>query len=158
MGVKIAAAMGAEVTTLTRSDAERADAAALGAAHFYATAEPTVLKPLRGSFDLTISTFSAGVKVETYLALLRLSGTLVNVGVSPEPCSVCFGSLAGNRRRLSASGFGGNRETQEMLDFCAANGKGANIEVIGASQIHDAQEQVVHSDVRYRFAIDTSAF
>ena len=158
MGVKIAAAMGAEVTILTRSEAKRADAAALGAAHFVATEDRANLKPLRGTFDLIVNTISAGVNVQDYLGLLRLHGSLVNVGVSPEPYTVNFGTLAGGQRSLSASGIGGIRETQEMLDFCAQHGIGAEIEVITASQIDEAYDRVVASDVRYRFVIDIETF
>ena len=89
-----------------------------------------------------------------YLSLLRLDGALVNVGVSPEPYSVRFGNLAQARRTLSASGIGGIRETSEMLEFCAEHGLGADIEVIAASQIDEAYDRVVASDVRYRFVID----
>ncbi len=158
VGVKIAHAMGAEVTILTRSEDKRADAERLGADHFFSTSNPEVMKTLRGSFDLIINTISAGIKAGDYLALLRLDGALVNVGVSPEPYSVRFGQLAQGRRSLSASGIGGIRETQEMLDFCAANGFGADIEVISAAQIDEAYDRVVASDVRYRFVIDISSF
>ena len=158
MGVKIAAAMGAEVTILTRSEAKRADAEALGAAHFVSTADRANLKPLRNTFDLIVNTISAGVDVTHYLPLLRLHGALVNVGVPTEPYSVPFGLLAGGQRSLSASGIGGIKETQEMLDFCAAHGLGAEIEVIAADQIDEAYDRVVASDVRYRFVIDAATF
>ena len=158
VGVKLAAAMGAEVTILTRSEDKQADATALGAAHFHSTRDRAGLKALRNSFDLIINTISAGVDVADYLPLLRLHGTLVNVGVSPEPYTVPFFLLAGGQKSLAASGIGGIRETQEMLDFCAAHGIGAEIELIGADQIDSAYDRVVASDVRYRFVIDTATF
>jgi uncharacterized zinc-type alcohol dehydrogenase-like protein len=158
MGVKIASAMGADVSIFTRSDAKRADAARLGATSFTAPADRDTLKPKRYTMDLIINTISGGVDVETYLALLRLNGTLVNVGVSPEPYTVRFGPLVGGRRSLAASGIGGIRETQEMLDFCAAHGLGADIEVISAQEIDVAYDRVVSSDVRYRFVIDAATF
>ncbi|MEI8051374.1 MAG: NAD(P)-dependent alcohol dehydrogenase [Actinomycetes bacterium] len=154
MGVKIAHAKGAEVTVLTRSEDKAHDAKRLGADHFVATGDPAALKALRGTFDLVLNTISAGIKVSDYLSLLRLDGALVNVGVSPEPYSVRFGNLAQARRTLSASGIGGIRETSEMLEFCAEHALGAEIEVIAASQIDEAYDRVVASDVRYRFVID----
>jgi uncharacterized zinc-type alcohol dehydrogenase-like protein len=157
MGVKLAAAMGAEVTILSRTAAKQADALALGATHFALT-EPQVLRTLRSSFDLIVNTVSAPIKAETYLSLLRFNGVLANVGVSPEPLSTRFSPLAQNNRVLAASGIGGIRETQEMLDFCAANNVGATIETISASEIDVAYDRVVASDVRYRFVIDTSTF
>jgi uncharacterized zinc-type alcohol dehydrogenase-like protein len=105
-----------------------------------------------------VNTVSASVNAETYLSLLRFNGVLANVGVSPEPLSTRFSPLAQNNRVLAASGIGGIRETQEMLNFCAAHGVGSMIETIAASQIDEAYDRVVASDVRYRFVIDTSTF
>ncbi len=158
VGVKIAAAMGAEVSILSRSDDKRGDAAALGAAHFHATGDPSVLKSLRGTFDLIVNTVSGNLPIDTYLSLLRLDGVMANVGVAPEPFQVRFSSLAGNRRSLTGSAIGGIRETQEMLDFCAEHGLGADIELISSHQINEAYDRVVNSDVRYRFVIDAATF
>ena len=156
VGAKIAAAMGAEVTILTRSSDKEADAARLGATSFIATADPSSLKPLRSTFDLIINTASAGIDTNRYLGLLRLNGSMVNVGVSTEGHHTSFSALSRNRRSLAGSGIGGIRETQEMLDFCASHGIGADIEAISASQIDEAYDRVVASDVRYRFVIDAS--
>ncbi len=156
IGVKIAAAMGADVTILTRSDAKRSDAERLGAHHFHATGDPSVLKGLRNTYDLIINTVSGEIDTDRYLSLLRLNGTMVNVGVSPLGYRARFGSLATNRRSLAGSGIGGIRQTQEMLDFCAAHGIGAEIETIPASMIDEAYDRVVASDVRYRFVIDAA--
>ena len=157
MGVKLAAAMGAEVTILSRTAAKEADATALGAHHFVVT-EPSQLRSLRSTYDLIVNTVSASVNAETYLSLLRFNGVLANVGVSPEPLSTRFSPLAQNNRVLAASGIGGIRETQEMINFCAAHGVGSMIETIAASQIDEAYDRVVASDVRYRFVIDASTF
>lgn len=158
VGVKIAKAMGAEVTILTRSNAKEADAARLGASRFVATSDPEALKSLRNSFDLIINTISSGVDVLQYLPTLRLHGSMVNVGVPTEPYTVPFGFLAGGQKSLSGSAIGSIRETQEMLDFCATHGIGADIEVISADQIDEAYDRVVASDVRYRFVIDAATF
>ena len=158
VGVKLAAAMGAEVTIFTRTDDKAADAERLGAAHFVATNDLSVLKELAGTFDLLINTVSAPIPIDRYMSLLRRNGALVNVGVSPEAYSVRFSTLAQGRRTLAGSGIGGITETQEMLDFCAAHGIGADIEVIAGDQIDAAYDRVVDSDVRYRFVIDTATF
>ncbi|HWC33375.1 MAG TPA: NAD(P)-dependent alcohol dehydrogenase [Mycobacteriales bacterium] len=156
MGVKIAAALGAEVTVFSQTLAKQADGLAFGATDYIATRDMSVLKPLAKSFDLVVSTISASWSIDRYLSLLRLDGTLVNVGAPPEPMSVGAYSLMTNRRSLAGSGIGGIRETQEMLDFCAAHGLGATIETIEADQIDEAWDRVVDSDVRYRFVIDAS--
>ena len=156
MGVQIAHAMGAEVTVLSQSLKKQEDGLRLGAGHYYATSNPETFEELAGSFDLVLNTVSAAIDVDAYLSLLAVDGTLVNVGAPPEPLSVNVFSLIMGRRSFAGSMIGGIRETQEMLDFCAAHHLGAEIEVIGADQINEAYERVLASDVRYRFVIDTS--
>ncbi len=156
MGVKIAHALGAEVTVLSQTLKKQADALELGADHFFATNDPQTFAQLAGSFDLIINTVSAVVDIDAYLRLLALDGVLVNVGAPAEPLSVNVFSLISTRRALAGSTIGGIRETQEMLDFCAEHKLGSEIEVISAEQINEAYERVLASDVRYRFVIDAS--
>jgi len=158
MGVKIAHALGAHVAVLSQSLSKKEDAHKLGADEYYATSEESNFKELRNSFDLIVSTVSATLLIDKYLSMLRLDGALVNVGAPPDPLSVRAFSLMSNRRSLAGSSIGGIRETQEMLDFCAAHGLGAEIEVISGEQIDHAYDRVVDSDVRYRFVIDTATF
>ncbi|HVB01852.1 MAG TPA: NAD(P)-dependent alcohol dehydrogenase [Acidimicrobiales bacterium] len=157
MGVKIAHAMGAEVTVLSQSLAKRDDAVALGADHYYATADASTFDLLGRHFDLIINTVSAPININSYLALLRLDGVLVSVGAPPEPMAVQAFSLVDSRRSLSGSLIGGIQETQEMLDFCAEHGFGAEIEVIRGDQIDTAYQRMLGSDVRYRFVIDIAS-
>jgi len=156
MGVKLAAAMGAEVSVLSQSLKKMEDGLRLGATEYHATSDRATFKSLARSYDLIISTLSANVRMQDYLGLLKLDGSLVNVGAPEKPLTVPAFSLLDGRRSLSGSMIGGIRETQEMLDFCAEHGLGAEVEVIGADQIDEAYERVVASDVRYRFVIDTS--
>ncbi|GAA3888182.1 NAD(P)-dependent alcohol dehydrogenase [Streptomyces lannensis] len=156
MAVKIAHAMGAEVTVLSQSLRKKDDGLKLGADHYHATSDPTTFEQLRGSFDLIVSTVSAPLDFGAFLSLLRPDGALVNVGAPEEPISFNLFSLISGRKTLAGSAIGGIRETQEMLEFCAEHGIGAEIELIGASEINDAYERVLGSDVRYRFVIDTA--
>jgi uncharacterized zinc-type alcohol dehydrogenase-like protein len=156
MGVKIAKAMGAEVSVLSQSLKKQEDGLRLGADHFYATGDAGTFEQLSRSFDLVVSTISATVDMSAYLGTLKLDGALVNVGAPEEPLSVPAFALIGGRRSLAGSMIGGIRETQEMLDFCAEHGIGSEVEVIDADQIDEAYERVVASDVRYRFVIDAS--
>jgi uncharacterized zinc-type alcohol dehydrogenase-like protein len=158
MGVKIAAAMGAEVTVLSQSLKKQEDALRLGAQHYYATSDPATFETLRSHFDLIINTVSADIDVDAYLSLLALDGTMVLVGLPSKPLTQRAWSLVSFRRSLSGSKMGGIRQTQEMLNFCAARGLGAEVEVIPASKINDAYERVLASDVRYRFVIDAATF
>ncbi|MEV6785047.1 NAD(P)-dependent alcohol dehydrogenase [Streptomyces sp. NPDC051098] len=156
MGVKIAHALGAEVTVLSQSLRKKDDGLRLGADHYYATSDEATFEQLAGTFDLVVSTVSAPLPLDTYLGLLRTDGALVNVGAPEEPVSLNLFSVIGGRKTLAGSGIGGIRETQEMLDFCAEHGLGAEIEVIGADRINEAYERVLSSDVRYRFVIDAA--
>lgn len=158
MAVKLAHAMGAEVTVLSQSLKKQEDGLRLGADHYYATSDETTFNDLAGSFDLIINTVSAAIDINAYLRLLTLDGALVNVGAPAEPLPVQVFSLIGGRRSFAGSAIGGIRETQEMLDFCAEHGIGAEIEVIPAEKINNAYERVLASDVRYRFVIDAATF
>jgi alcohol dehydrogenase (NADP+) len=156
MAVKLAHAMGAEVTVLSQSLKKQEDGLRLGADHYFATSDENTFKELAGTFDLIINTVSASIDISSYLQLLALEGALVNVGAPAEPLPVNAFALIGGRRSFAGSMIGGIRETQEMLDFCAEHHLGAEIEVIPAGKINDAYERVLASDVRYRFVIDTA--
>ncbi|MEU2764444.1 MULTISPECIES: NAD(P)-dependent alcohol dehydrogenase [unclassified Streptomyces] len=156
MAVKIAHALGAEVTVLSQSLRKKDDGLKLGADHYYATSDPRTFEELAGTFDVILSTVSAPLDFGAYLGLLRTEGTLVNVGAPEEPIALNLFSLILGNRSIAGSAIGGIEETQEMLDFCAVHGLGAEIEVIAASRINEAYERVLASDVRYRFVIDTA--
>lgn len=156
MAVKIAHAMGAEVTVLSQSLSKRDDGLRFGAEHYFATSDPATFKELRNHFDLIINTVSAELDINAYLKLLRLDGALVNVGAPPEPLPIQVFTLFSNRRTFAGSSIGGIRETQEMLDFCAEKGIAPEVEIIDADAVNDAYERVLKSDVRYRFVIDVA--
>jgi uncharacterized zinc-type alcohol dehydrogenase-like protein len=156
MGVKLGAAMGADVTVLSQSLKKMEDGLRLGASNYYATADPDTFRNLRGSFDLILNTVSANLKLGDYLNLLDVDGTLVELGIPEHPMEVPAFPLALARRSLSGSNIGGIAETQEMLDFCAEHDVTPEIELIEPGYINEAYERVLASDVRYRFVIDTS--
>jgi alcohol dehydrogenase (NADP+) len=156
MGVKLGAAMGAEVTVLSQSLKKMEDGLRLGASHYYATAERDTFKKLRSSFDLILNTVSANLNLGDYLNLLDVDGSLVELGIPEHPMEVPAFPLALARRSLSGSNIGSIAETQEMLDFCAEHNTLPEIEVIQADYVNEAYERVLASDVRYRFVIDVS--
>ena len=156
VGVKIAAAMGAEVTVLSHSLGKQEDGRRFGAHHYHATDDRQIFRDLRNRFDLIINTVSADLPIDTYMRLLKLDGTMVILGLPENPLAVRPFTLTGARRALAGSNIGGIPQTQEMLNFCAEHGIGAEIEVISADRIDEAYERVVASDVRYRFVIDAA--
>lgn len=154
MGVKLAHAMGAEVTVLSQTLSKKEDGLKLGADHYYATKDPETFTKLAGSFDLIICTVAAEIDWNAYLNLLKVDGELVLVGIPENPVPVHAFSLVPARRSISGSMIGSIKETQEMLDFCGEHGIVSEIETIRMEQINEAYERVVRSDVRYRFVID----
>ena len=154
VGVRIARAMGAEVTVISTSERKRADAAELGAHDFLVSTDAKAMKAAAGRFDLILDTVSAVHDLNSALNLLRTDGTLVLVGVPEEALPVQPFAIIGRRRRLAGSLIGGIAETQEMLDFCAQHGVLADIETVAMADINQAWERLLKNDVRYRFVID----
>src|SRR5579862_145225 len=154
MGVKLAHALGAEVTVLSHSLKKQADGKRLGADHFYATSDPQTFEKLKGHFDLIINTVSAELDWNEFLGMLRTNGTLVIVGLPEKQHEVAAFSLTAGRRSLAGSQIGGIGETQEMLDFCGKHNITSDIEVVPIQKVNEAYERVLKSDVRYRFVID----
>ena len=158
VAVKIAHALGADVTVLSQSLKKQEDGLRLGADAYYATSDPQTFTDLADAFDLILNTVSAPVDVDAYLSLLNVDGTMVNVGAPEKPLSLHVFSLLMKRRSYAGSPIGGIKQTQEMLNFCAEHGIGAEIETIPADKINEAYDRVVNSDVRYRFVIDAATF
>ena len=158
MAVKLADAMGAEVTVLSQSLRKKEDGLRLGADHYYATSDTSTFKELARSFDLILNTVSDGVDIAAFLNLLDIDGTLVQLGVPENAMNIHPGPLVFGRRSWAGSLIGGIPETQEMLDFCGEKGIGSDVERIESAQINEAYERVLKSDVRYRFVIDGNTF
>jgi len=154
MGVKLAHALGAEVTVLIHSLKKQEDGKKLGADHFYATSDPTTFEKLKGYFDLMINTVSAELDWNKYLDILALDGAMVVVGIPEKEIPVGSYPLVAGRRSLAGSLIGGIKETQEMLNFCSKNNIASEIEVIPIQKVNDAYKRILASDVRYRFVID----
>ena len=158
MGVKFAAALGAEVTVFSHSESKRADAMAMGAHHFVLTTTKDAFKGLTSSFDLILNTVSAEIDLHPYLRSLKLDGTLVVIGLPGKPYALDASVLLPARRSISGSMIGGMPELQEMLNFCGKHDITSDVEVISAEYINTAYQRTIASDVKYRFVIDASTF
>jgi uncharacterized zinc-type alcohol dehydrogenase-like protein len=156
MAVKLAASLGCEVTMLSTSPGKEVDARRLGAHHFGLTSDKGTFKRLAGSFDLILDAISAPHDYNAYLGLLKVNGTMVLLGVPPQPTPVAAFALIGGRRSLAGSLIGGIAETQELLDHCATHGITSDVEVLPVQQVNVAYERMLKNDVRYRFVLDLS--
>lgn len=154
MGVKLAKAMGADVTVFSTSPGKEADAKKLGADDFIVSRDAEAMAAGANSFNFILDTVSAAHSLMPYIGLLGLNGVMVVVGVPPEPTLFDQGALIMGNRTLAGSLIGGIPETQEMLDFCAEHNVTADVEVITPDRIEEAYDRTVKSDVRYRFVID----
>jgi uncharacterized zinc-type alcohol dehydrogenase-like protein len=157
MGVRLAAAMGAEVTLFTSSPGKERDAIRLGATRVIHSRQPGQVARAAASLDLIIDTVSVPHDLDPLLGALYRDGTLVLVGMPPTPHpGQNPGDLVARRRAVAGSSIGGIPETQELLDFCGARGIAAEIELIAINQINQAWERMLRADVRYRFVIDSA--
>ncbi len=155
MGVKIAAAMGAEVYVFSTSPGKREDAKRLGACDLIVSRDEAEMAAHANSFDFILNTVAAPHNLDPFANLLKRDGTMTLVGVPAEPHpSPSVGSLVFRRRSIAGSLIGGIAETQEMLDFCNQHGLTADIEMIQMDEINTAYDRMVKSDVKYRFVID----
>ncbi|MGL5743159.1 MAG: NAD(P)-dependent alcohol dehydrogenase [Legionella sp.] len=157
MGVKLAHAMGAEVSVLSHSLNKEADGKRMGADHFYATSDPQTFQKLDRYFDIMICTVSAKIDWNQYLELLKHDGTMIVVGIPEESIPIHAFSMIAQRRSLAGSMIGGIKETQKMLDFCGQHNIVSDIELIPIQKVNEAYARVVKSDVRYRFVIDIAS-
>ena len=154
VAIKLASAMGATVVVFTTSPGKIADAMALGASEVVVSTDAAQMAAQTGRLDFVLDTISAKHAMDSYLATLKIDGTLCLVGAPAEPVSVGAFSLIMGRKSLAGSPIGGIAETQEMLDFCGQHGITADIELIAMADVNAAYERLHRSDVKYRFVID----
>jgi uncharacterized zinc-type alcohol dehydrogenase-like protein len=158
MGLKLAKAMGADVTLFTRSPGKEEDARRLGADHVVLSSDPAAMKAVAGKFDLIVDTVPYDHDLNPYIPTLSVDGTLVLVGyLGPLAHPLNTAPLVLRRQAVAGSLIGGLPETQEMLDFCAAHGITADVEVIRMDEINAAYDRMLKSDVKYRFVIDMAS-
>ena len=153
MAIKFAASFGAEVTVLSTTPNKKEDALKLGAHSFIVTKDEEQVKLVANTFDFILDTLSASHDYNMYVSMLKVDGTLICVGLPPEPITVPAFNLVFTRKCVAGSLIGGLPETQEMLDYCAANNIVSDIEVIPIQKIQEAYERMLMNDIKYRFVI-----
>lgn len=156
IAVKLATAMGADVTVLSTSDRKKEDALRFGAKKFINTSDQSVFQKYANYFDFMLNTAAGNLDLSAYLGLLNRDKTMVLVGLPENQSSIAPAALILKRKQLAGSLIGGIKETQEMLDFCGKHGITSDIELIPIEKINEAYDRVVKGDVRYRFVIDNA--
>lgn len=156
LAIKIAKAMGANVTVFTTSQTKADDATRLGANNVVLSSDAAQMKSCPKQ-DMILDTVSAKHDVNTYLNRLKVDGSLVLVGLPNQPLEVGAFNIVNGRKSFSGSSIGGIAETQEVLDFCAKHNITAEIELINAEQINEAFERLENGEVKYRFVIDMAS-
>jgi uncharacterized zinc-type alcohol dehydrogenase-like protein len=156
MGVKFAAAFGAETWVITTSPDKAEDAKRLGASGTIVSKEAAHMAEHAGTFDFILNTVAAGYDPALYLSLLKIDGTMTVVGAPDRPLELGLFPLITGRKSIAGSLIGGIKETQEMLDFCGRHKIVSDVEVIDIKDINTAYDRMVKGDVRYRFSIDMS--
>lgn len=158
MALKLANALGADVTLFTRSLNKVEDAKRLGAHHIVLSTDEKAMEAVANQFDLIIDTVPNNHDLSPYIPTLTLNGTLVLVGYLGNLDEVNTVPLILGRRAIAGSVIGGIQETQELLDFCGQHNITADVELIKMEEINEAYERMQKSDVKYRFVIDVADF
>jgi len=158
MAVKLASALGAEVTLFTTSADKAADARRLGARHVVVSRDAQAMQASQNALDLIVDCVAAPHDLDPYLATLKTNGRLVLVGIPDSPhASPNVTPMVFRRLSISGSSIGSIKETQEMLDFCGDNNITADIEMIRGEQVEEAFTRMLKGDVKYRFVMDMKA-
>lgn len=155
LAVKLAVALGARTTVVSRSADKAADVRRLGADELLVSGDSGTMGAARGRFDVVLDTVAIAHDLGPYLDLLALDGTLAQLGhlgtVSIETTDLLIG-----RKRLTSAGSGGMPQTAQLLEFCAEHDVVADIEILPSSRVEESLERLARGDVRYRFVLDLS--
>lgn len=159
VGVKLAAALGAEVTAITTTQDKLADAKRLGARDAILSTDGKAVRDNRNRFDFLLSTIPRSHDLMPYISMLRRDGVLVLVGaLDSHPIDHVYSSaMIVQRKSVAGSCIGGIPETQGVLDFCAANGITADVTLVTGDKIDQCYDRVRAKEVRYRYVIDMKA-
>lgn len=157
VAIKIAKAMGPEVVVFTTSESKVEDAKRLGADFAVLSSDADAMAAYTNTLHFIIDTVSAKHDVNAYLRLLRHDGTVVLVGLPPQPLEIGAFNVVMGRKSFAGSNIGGIAETQEMLDFCYEHNITADSEIIAVQDLNTAFERLEKGDVKYRFVIDMAS-
>lgn len=157
MGVKLAVALGAQVTVFSTSKEKEADAKRFGAAEFVLSTDTAAMQNLELKFDFLLNTIPYEHDPNPYIKLLKRDGTMATVGLV-LPYSKAFNNqeMIMHRRNLAASVVGGVPETEELLQFCHAHNILPEVEMISIADINDAHKRMKNGEARYRYVIDVA--
>jgi uncharacterized zinc-type alcohol dehydrogenase-like protein len=156
MAVKLARAMGAEVTVFTTTREKVAEAEKLGVKGVVESDKDSY-KSLEKHFDFILSTIPEKHKVDPFIPLLAHGASYVSVGALAQMPGWNHQELIMGRKTIAGSLIGSIAETQEVLDFCAEHGIAPDVEIIAIQDINEAYKKVKSGDVRFRYVIDIAS-
>ncbi len=184
MAIRLAKAMGNEVTAISTSPNKAAVAKSIGATNFVISKDEESMKAAANSLDLILNTVSANHEAATYIPLLRTNGVLVMLGVTINDHKVGAGvvrlSLPNSlpfflfftpifqisiwpmmmkRTSLASSAIGGLQETQDVIDFCDRHKILPEIKIVTKDDVPGVYEKLAgknDSITRYVLDIDKS--
>ncbi len=155
MAIKLADALGADVTLFSRSPNKTQDALELGADRVVISTDEEQMTGVQNHFDVIIDTVPYAHDINPYIGTLNTDGTLVLVGyLGPLDPMLNSVPMIMGRKTVAGSLIGGIAETQELLDFCGKHNITSDVEIIKIQDINQAYERMIKSDVHYRFVID----
>lgn len=159
MAVKLAAAKGAEVYAFTTSPKKVDAIRSLGVKEVVVVSSPERLRPYKGALDYMIATIPVQFDVAAYAACVKPFGSFTTVGMAKAfKLELDALALAGTRVNFNASQIGGMKETQELVNFCAEHRITPQTQMIAASKINEAWENVQAKKARFRYVIDAATF
>ena len=153
MALRFVDAWGCEVTAFSTSPEKEAEAREFGADHFVNSRDPKALEEIAGSFALILSTVSASLDWNAYIAALRPKGRLHIVGVVPQPVSVEVIPMLLGQKSVTYSSSGSPATTAKMLEFAVRHRIQPTIETFKFSQVNDAMEKLRNGKPRYRLVL-----
>jgi len=160
MGLKLGKALGCVVVILSRTEAKRELAMALGADNYIACNDGDQVAAHAESLNLIINTIPSNHDTSLYSRLLATGGRQVHVGMHPASyAALAVDSLFPTGTKETMSMTGGVSITQEVMDLCVRQGIRTEIEVHPVSdlnRIFEALDATNESGKRFVLDIDGS--
>ena len=153
LALQFANAWGCEVTAFTSSLDKEKELRALGAHHVVNSRDADALKPLRGHFDVILSTVNVTMPWAKLMSTLGPNGRLITVGAVAEPMAIPAFSMIGGGKSVGGSDTGSPAMVAKMLEFCMRHNIKPMAEYFPMSEINRAIKHLESGQARYRVVL-----